>query len=99
MRSFQSFYQEIRENSNSTEELKSKAIRNGLGIRESFWEDFLMLLNNVEAVSALLDVSTEKVGTWHKHVKESLKRVHDSDNEVIPKEKKRLLKTGLPEGK
>jgi len=87
----------MNESTGSLEESKSKAIRNGLGIREGFWDDFLLLLNNVEAVASLLDVSPEKVGTWHEAIKKELEKVHDSDNEVVPKDKNRLLKTGLPE--
>jgi len=96
MRSFQSFCK-IKESTDTVDSSKSKAIRNGLGIRDGFWDDFLLLLNNAEAVASLLDVPVEKVGTWHDIVKKELEKVHDSDNEVIPRDKKRLLKTGLPE--
>lgn len=95
MHSFERYYR-IKEDLDS-QKSELKAIRNGLGIRESFWEDFLALLNNAEAVASLLNVSPEKVGTWTNLIKQGLKEVHDSDNEIVPKNKKRLLRTGLPE--
>ena len=94
MRSFKSFF-DIREDSQETNAMK--AIRNGLGINKDFWDQFLLLLNNSEALSDLLNVPVEKIGTWYELVKNNLDKVHESDGEVIPKEKKRLLKTGLPE--
>lgn len=93
MKSFHSFLH-IKEN---RETGAMKAIRNGLGIKESFWDDFILLLNNAEAVSDLFDVPVEKVGTWHETIKNSINKVQGADKEVIPKNKKRLLKTGLPE--
>lgn len=96
MNSFKKFC-ENKENSPLDDENSLKAIRNGLGIKENFWEDFLALINNAEVVSSLLKVPVEKIGTWRNLIKQGLKKVHDSDNEIIPKDKKRLLKTGLPE--
>jgi len=98
MQSFKSFCQKIEENSDHHETGAVKAIRNGLGINKSFWDDFMLLLNNAEAVADLLRLPPEKVGTWSELVKNSLKKVHEADNEIVPKDKKRLLKTGLPEG-
>jgi len=94
MLSFEDF---LRINEDSRESGATKAIRNGIGISKNFWDDFLLLLNNAEAVSDLLDVPVEKIGTWRESINKAIDKVHASDGEVIPKEKKRLLKTGLPE--
>jgi hypothetical protein len=98
MHSFQKLWQKIQENDNPHRESGSvKAIRNGIGIRSEFWDDFLALLNNSEAVADLLDVPVEKVSTWRSSIEKAIEKVHKTDQEVIPRDKKRLLKTGLPE--
>jgi hypothetical protein len=95
MLSFEDFLSNINENSHESGAIK--AIRNGIGINKNFWEDFLLLLNNAEAVSSLLDVPVEKIGTWHDSIKKAMDDVHKADGEIIPSRKKKLLKTGLPE--
>lgn len=92
----QSFHEFLEEAGNSQSK-DAKAIRNGIGIRDTFWDDFLLLLNDAEAVSSLLKVPVEKVGTWHEIIKRNLESVYNSDNELVPKKNKKLLKTGLPE--
>lgn len=95
MRSFKDFLVDLNEDSHESGAMK--AIRNGIGIDKAFWDNFLLLLNDTESVSDLLNAPTEKVGTWRKAIKNALDKVHRADGETIPKEKKRLLKTGLPE--
>lgn len=93
MKSFQSFLKENEDTGSGA----IKAVRNGIGIRDSFWDDFILLLNNPEAVSELFNVPVEKIGTWHEKIKSVLSKVQEDDNEMIPKDKKSILKTGLPE--
>ena len=95
MRSFKEFLNNIKEDSHESGAMK--AIRNGIGIDKSFWENFILLLNDAESVSDLLNIPVEKIGTWRESITQTLDKVHSVDGEVIPKEKKRLLKTGLPE--
>jgi hypothetical protein len=95
----QSFQKFLENHESSHEDGAMKAIRNGLGIRDKFWDDFLSLLNNSQAVSDLLNVPPEKVSTWYSCVKNGLERVNKADSEVIPKDKKKLMRTSLPEDK
>jgi hypothetical protein len=75
----------------------TNAIRNGMGISSDFWDNFLLLLNNSDSLAELLDVPVEKIGTWHNIIKDNLEKVAKADNKIIPKDRKKLLKTGLPE--
>lgn len=95
MRSFKEFLNNINEESH--EHGAMKAIRNGVGIDKNFWDNFILLLNDAESVSDLLNVPTEKIGTWRESITQALDKVHGADGEVIPKDKKRILRTGLPE--
>lgn len=95
MNNFETFLERMQE-----KESKSiLAIRNGIGIKKDFWSDFLLLLNNSEAVADLLGVSVEKVSTWRNNIHHHLNKVKKLDNEMVTKEKGKLLKTGLPEDK
>lgn len=73
-----------------------KAIRNGLNIRDNFWDDFLSLLNNREALSDLLGVRPEQMATWASNIKRNLDRVHQADTsgEGEKEPKTQVLDTG-----
>lgn len=72
------------------------AIRTGLGIDEEFWDNFLLVINNSSGLSELLDVPVTKISSWHEKVRNALKRVQDADAVPDPKEKGKMLHTGLP---
>lgn len=74
------------------------AIRNGLNVREDFWDDFLLVINNSGGVSELLDVPVTKIAGWHSKVREALDRVKSADAAPEPSDNGKLLKTGLPAG-
>ena len=42
------------------------AIRSGIGVNETFWSDFIQVLNNSEGLSVLLDVPIDEISTWRK---------------------------------
>jgi hypothetical protein len=73
-----------------------EAIRNGINVREDFWEDFMLVINNSGAMSVLLDVPVTKIGAWHQRVKEALDKVKAADTVPDPKDKSNLMKTGMP---
>lgn len=75
-----------------------EAIRNGINIREDFWDDFLLVINNAAAIAELLDIPVTKIGSWHNRVKEALDKVEKADAVPDPKNKGEMLKTGLPKG-
>lgn len=62
----------------------------GKNIREDFWDDFILLLNNPEGLSALLDIPEENIVTWYGKIKKYLK---DKDDDLeIYKKRRKLLK-------
>lgn len=73
------------------------AIRTGMGISETFWDDFLLLLNNAEGLGALLDIDPDKIASWSAKIGEARKNVEASDSAEDVKQNKKMLKTGLPE--
>mgnify|MGYP006056577383 CR=1 FL=1 len=72
----------------------AEAIRVGLNVRDDFWDDFLMVVNNSGALSELLDVPTTKISGWHEKIKAALSRVREADAQ--PSDKGKMIKTGLP---
>jgi hypothetical protein len=70
------------------------AIRTGIGVRDEFWDDFLLVINNAEGLSELLDIPTVKISGWHEKVKKVLDKVQQADGTPEPKDNGKLLKTG-----
>ena len=76
-------------NKDKQEKIK-EIISFGKNIREDFWDDFILLLNNAEGLAALLSVPEDVVATWHHEIKKNLK---DKDSEVeIYKQKRKMLR-------
>jgi hypothetical protein len=73
-----------------------EAIRNGINIRDDFWNDFLLVINNAGALSELLDIPVTKIGSWHSRIKQALDKVQQADAVPDPKDKGEMIKTGLP---
>jgi len=71
-----------------------EAIRNGINVRDDFWEDFLLVINNSGALSELLEVPVTKISGWHERVKSALDKVKQADSTPEPKDKGKMLKTG-----
>lgn len=94
---FQSLWEILEEKNAKDPEKILKAIKNGKGIDEKFWDNFLLILNDAESLSNLLNVSIEKISNWSNYVKEGLEILEKQEKQNIPKERRTLLKTGLPE--
>ena len=58
------------------------AIKTGLNIREDFWDDFLSLTNNREALAELLEIRPEQIANWPYRIKEGLDKVHKSSDDT-----------------
>ena len=72
-----------------------RAIRAGQHIRDDFWQDFMNVCNNAQAVADLLDVRVDQVTSWGARVRHALKLVEDKDRrEPASKAKKHVLQTG-----
>lgn len=73
------------------------AIRTGIGVSETFWEDFIQVLNNSEGLSALLEVDIDDIITWRKKIEDALSVVKDDDSEQDIGKNKKLIKTDQPD--
>lgn len=72
-------------------------IRTGLGVSETFWDDFISVMNNSEGLATLLDVSEEQISTWRPRIEKALAAVKAADDQGDVKKNKKLVKTGLPD--
>ena len=66
-------------------------------VNETFWQDFILVLNNSEGLSALLDTPIEKIITWRKNIENAIAVVEEREGKIEFKKNKKLLKTGLPD--
>ena len=61
-----------------------EAIRSGLNLRGpdcgNFWEDFITVAGNADAMSELLEVPKEKVTAWASKITEMLDKVESDDD-------------------
>ncbi len=73
-----------------------KAIRTGLSVNETFWDDFMQVCNNAEKVADLLGVRVEQVLGWSTRIKQSLEKVQqaDANGEGEEKPKTKVMDTG-----
>jgi hypothetical protein len=96
MSSFQRLWENIQAQKEKTpqDDRAMSAIRTGIGIRDEFWDDFLLVINNSEGLSQLLDIPTTKISGWHDKVKHVLDKVRQADASPDPKDNGKLLKTG-----
>lgn len=97
--SFSKLWEHMQENlAESKENSKAlDAIRTGIGVREDFWSDFLLVINNSEALSELLDVPSTKISSWHSKINDALSKVRAADETPEVKKKTTMLSTGNPE--
>ena len=70
-------------------------IRTGIGISETFWDDFMSVMNNSEGLAMLLDVPEDQISTWRPRIEKALAAVQSSDQTGDVKKNKKLMKTGL----
>lgn len=96
MPSFQKLWENIQaaKEKSPKDDRAMSAIRTGIGVRENFWDDFLLVINNSEGLSELLDIPSFKISGWHDKVKQALDKVGQADTNPDPKDNGKLLKTG-----
>jgi len=101
------YYEDDNENQpllDSGEESKGmNAIRNGMNIRKpecgEFWEDFITVAGNADAMADLLEVPREKVTSWASKIRELIEKVNNADGESGDKDSEGDQKAGmLPTG-
>lgn len=52
-----------------------EAIRAGLDISDDFWDNFITVCNNSDALAELLGVDTQKISTWADSIKQAVDKV------------------------
>lgn len=70
----------------------AEAIRTGINIREEFWEDFLLLINNSSALAELLKVPATKISSWRSRVQRYLDLVKSEDDVPDPKKRAKMIR-------
>lgn len=92
--SFGKFYNILNESQQNSKSLN--IVRSGLNMRKkdcgNFWDDFIYLCGNAEAMSELLDVPKEKITKWRYSINKVVDQVKDLDSNK--KIKKKVFKTG-----
>jgi PHP family Zn ribbon phosphoesterase len=73
------------------------AIKSGIGVNETFWSDFIQVLNNSEGLSVLLDVPIDEISTWRKKIENAIDAIEARDGELSIKKNKKIMKTNLPD--
>lgn len=94
MVSFRQLWENMSSDKSPLDDEAMSAIRTGIGVRENFWDDFLLVVNNSEGLSKLLGVPAAEIGGWHAKVRHVLEKVKQADGMPDPKEKGKLLPTG-----
>jgi hypothetical protein len=99
MSSFQRLWENIQAQKEKTphDDKAMSVIRTGIGVNDEFWDNFLLVINNSEGLSQLLDVPTTKISSWHDKVKHVLDKVRQADSSPELKDNGKLLKTGQPD--
>lgn len=57
----------------------ANAIRSGLNLKPDFWDDFIKLTNNTDALASLLKVDEDQVAQWGALVSSALEKVKSQD--------------------
>ena len=100
MSSFQKIWENMQiEKKEQKDDRSMSVIRTGLGVSDSFWDDFLKVINNSEGLSELLDVPVTKISTWRSKINHVLQKIKETDKKSKHSKNKKLLKTGLPNEK
>lgn len=97
--SFQKLWEEMKlskEKEILIEDSALTAIRSGMGLHEDFWHNFMMIINNSDGISKLLDTPVEKIVTWREKIQKAIKKVKEQDDEKEVGKNKKILKPDTP---
>lgn len=92
--------QEAMDNKEPDDAQAMEAIRNGNNLRKGdcgdFWEDFISVCGNADAMASLLDIPKEKITGWPAKVRKMIEKVGVSDGQDDVQKNKRtnILHTG-----
>jgi hypothetical protein len=97
MASFQRLWEKLDENHHASDTKAMAAIRTGLNISEDFWDNFLLVLGNSDALAELFDVPRVKITGMHHRIREALNKVQQSDAVPDPKKKGKMVNANSDE--
>ena len=80
------------EQGDKTDRKATEAIRTGINIREDFWDDFLLLINNSAALAELLKVPSTRISSWRSRVQRYLDQVKAEDDVPDPKKRSKMIR-------
>ena len=69
-------------------------IRTGMHLRDDFWDDFIKICNQSQALSELLGVRKEVIARWPSAIREALAKVQQQDSAEQSRKKATLITTG-----
>lgn len=72
-----------------------EAIQSGLNLDEGFWRDFLLLINNSEALGALLGVNPNQIHEWRNRISKNLRKYYEQEEQDVDnlQKKKKFVNT------
>lgn len=72
-----------------------EAIQNGMNINPNFWDDFLAVMNNSEALASLLGIPSFKIYKWRGRISKYLTKYYEQEDvsEYDIKKKRKLVDT------
>lgn len=78
------------------DEQAMQAIRSGINLSKdnNFWEDFITVTGNAEALSALLNVPKERITGWASKIRDLVSKVEEMDDHTTKKPKHKIINTG-----
>ena len=94
--SFRLLWENMHADEKDAEHIDTKsmqAIRAGISINETFWDDFLQVCNNTDALADLLNIRPEQIASWGSRVKHNLELVNKADKKQNA-EKTKVMDTG-----
>jgi hypothetical protein len=82
MSNFSNLYESMK-NRDSHKEYEDKqaieAIQNGMNLSETFWDDFLAVMNNSDALGSLLGIPSFKINKWRGRISKYLTKYYEQD--------------------
>jgi hypothetical protein len=86
-------WERVRKLKESADEAAISAIFTGTNVSQDFWENFILVCNNKDGLSALLGVTPDKVAAWPHSIQKYLDE-SKSRNNPEEKEKSHIINTG-----
>lgn len=67
---------------------KEKIVRKGLNIDDNFWDNFIRICGDSNALSKLLNVPKEKISSWSSIIQNKIQEINKKDKNISSSHKK-----------